>query len=74
MEAMMRSNIDRRHKALNGRNDVDNVELDYDDGELVLRALMPEMDDEFESWVEVDLGLDIKKVSHVVFGLEVEIK
>lgn len=70
----MRSNIDRRQKALNGRDEVDNVELDYDDGELVLRALMPEMDDEFESFVTDDLGLDIEAVSHVVFGLEVIVR
>lgn len=70
----MMSNIDRRQQALSRHEDVDSVELDYDDGELVMRALMPDLDDEFEQFVEDELELDIQTVSHVVFGLEVEMR
>lgn len=70
----MRSNIDRRSSKLEQRDDVNRVDLDYDDGEIVAIALVEKAGEDFDDFVEDTLGLDVESKQFVGFATEVIVK
>lgn len=67
----MLSNIERRTKAVESHPSVENAQLDYDDGEIVLIALCEKVEEDFENFVE-RTGLTIRSGPKYV-GLGVEV-
>lgn len=67
----MRSNIDRRSSKLEQHEDVERVDLDYDDGEIVAIALVEKAGEDFDDFVEEHLGMDVESKQYVGIATEV---
>lgn len=62
MSAMVRTNIDATRKAVEQHEATDMVQLDGDQHEALLRAMVDYDDlDAFEEWVEESLDVDVDK-------------
>jgi hypothetical protein len=66
----MRRNIDQTRRELEDRPETEQVQLDGDSSEVIIRAMVDDVTDEFESAVDA-LPCEIKRTKFVGFGVEV---
>lgn len=71
---MARRNIDKTRKAIENRPETDMVQIDGDSSEIIFRAIVDDLTDDFEEAVEDLPEVGIEKVKYVGFGTEVTLK
>jgi len=72
---MTRKNISHTHTALENRDETEQVYIDGDTTEAIFRALVDgDSMDQFETYVEEELDVEVQKTKWVGFGLEVTLK
>jgi hypothetical protein len=71
----MRRNISHAHRAVAQRAETEQVHVDGDMSEAILRALIdPDSVAEFEDYVERELDVEIERTKYVGFGVEAVIR
>lgn len=58
---------------MENRADTEQVQVDGTSSEAILRALVDDVSEDFEEFVEEELGAELKSRKFVGFGVEVEV-